>query len=145
MTESQQSRKNNETVKEALAAILMFEMADPRLQTLTISGVVVSTDRSVARVYVLADRVDDRQAIDGLEAASGRIRSLLGKRLGWRATPKLRFFLDPMMDHAARIESVLRDAPTTIDTEKDADGYPLDGAEELFVGEAGSQEDDINA
>ena len=131
MEQNAQTRKNNEAVKVALAAILMQEVADPRLETLTVSGVEVSRDRSVARVYVLADRVTDAEAWDGLESAKGRIRSLLGARLGWRQTPELRFVLDPMMDHAARIDAVLQDAPATLAVAKDADGYPLPADPEL--------------
>ena len=121
-----QSRKNNEAVKIALADILTFEMTDPRLQTLTISSVQVSSDRSVARVYVIADRVADEQAMAGLESAKGRLRSLLGARLGWRATPELRFYLDPMIEDASRIEAVLKNAPATMAVEKDEEGYPIE-------------------
>ncbi|MCL2136468.1 MAG: 30S ribosome-binding factor RbfA [Coriobacteriia bacterium] len=119
-----QSRRNNEAVRTALADILTYEISDPRLQTLTISGVSVSSDRSVARVYVLADRVADEKAMAGLESAKGRIRSLLGAKLKWRATPELRFYLDTMMDDASRIEAVLRDAPASPDTEA-LDDTPL--------------------
>ena len=128
MAKNQQSRKNNEAVKEALASIMLYEISDPRLQTLTISSVVVSSDRSVAKVYVLADRIDDSQALAGLEAAQGRIRSLLGAKLGWRQTPQLRFFLDPMIEDASRIAAVLKDAPETLAILKDESGYPIDPA-----------------
>jgi len=135
MDQSPQTRRNNEAVRTALADILLYEIADPRLQTLTVSGVVVSTDRSVARVYILADRTNDAEALAGLESAKGRIRSLLGAKLGWRNTPELRFFLDEMMDHAARIEAVLRDAPSTLAVEKDEDGYPLADADDAEAGD----------
>ncbi|MDR0459687.1 MAG: 30S ribosome-binding factor RbfA [Coriobacteriales bacterium] len=132
MAENPQSRKNNVAVKEAIAAILMYEIADPRLQTLTINSVVVSRDRSVARVYVLADRIEHSQALEGLESAKGRIRSLLGARLGWRNTPRLTFFLDPMLEHTAIIEAVLRDAPATMAQAKDEDGYPILDVKDWF-------------
>ena len=137
MAESPQSRKNNAAVKEALAAILMTEVADPRLATLTVSTVKVSKDRSVAVVYILADRVDEASAIAGLESAKGRIRSLLGTRLGWKQTPKLRFELDPMMEHAARIEAVLRDAPPSFFEELEAEAGTAEG-----TGDSAGAEDD---
>jgi ribosome-binding factor A len=125
MDQSPQTRRNNEAVRSALADILLYEISDPRVSSLTVSGAVVSSDRSVARVYVLADRVEDSVAMAGLESAKGRIRSLLGARLGWRQTPELRFFIDPMLEHASRIEAVLKDAPPTLDVSKDEDGYPV--------------------
>ena len=123
---SAQSRKNNEAARIALADILTYEMSDPRLQTLTISGVTVSSDRSVVSAYILADRVDEANALAGLESAKGRIRSLLGARLGWKNTPELRFFIDTMMEDAARINAVLADRPDSLDVEKDEDGYPIE-------------------
>jgi ribosome-binding factor A len=123
---SAQSRKNNEAARIALADILTYEMSDPRLQTLTISGVTVSSDRSVVSAYILADRVDEANALAGLESAKGRIRSLLGARLGWKNTPELRFFMDTMMEDAARINAVLADRPESLDVEKDEDGYPIE-------------------
>jgi ribosome-binding factor A len=126
MAKNQQSRKNNEAVKEALASIMLYDINDPRLETLTVSSVVVSGDRSVAKVYVLADRVDDSMALAGLAAAQGRIRSLLGAKLGWRQTPELRFFLDPMIEDTLAIAAVLRRAPETLAVEKDEAGYPID-------------------
>ena len=47
--------------------------------------------------------------MEGLEAAKGRIRSLVGKSLGWRVTPELRFFIDPSVDAAERIASLFSD------------------------------------
>ena len=41
--------------------------------------------------------------------AKGRIRSLVGKSLGWRVTPELRFFIDPSVDAAERIASLFSD------------------------------------
>jgi ribosome-binding factor A len=123
---SAQSRKNNEAARIALADILTFEVSDPRLQTLTVSGVTVSSDRSVVSAYILADRVVEEDAMAGLESAKGRIRSLLGARLGWKNTPQIRFFMDSMMEDAARIDAVLADRPPTLEIEKDDEGHPIE-------------------
>ena len=46
MKQSSSSRKVNEQAREALANILLFEVSDPRLHMVTITGCEVSFDRS---------------------------------------------------------------------------------------------------
>ena len=61
-------------------------------------------------------------------APRGRIRSLLGRALGWRVTPELDFRIDTTTDEAERISRALEDAPATLAVEKDEFGYPVEGA-----------------
>jgi len=51
MKQSSSNRRVNEQAREVLAEILLFEISDPRLDMVTITGVEVSYDRSVANVY----------------------------------------------------------------------------------------------
>ncbi|MBS6940976.1 MAG: ribosome-binding factor A, partial [Slackia piriformis] len=70
-----------------------------------------SFDRSVCNVFYTTepDRYEDVAA--GFAAASGRIRTLMGKGLSWRVTPELRFLLDRSVDEAEKITDALaRDA-----------------------------------
>ncbi len=111
MKQSSANRKTNEQAREVLANILLFEVSDPRLRLVTITGCEVSFDRSVCNVYYVTepDRYDDVAA--GFAAAAGRIRSLMGRQLSWRVTPELRFLLDRSVDEAERIAGALaRDA-----------------------------------
>jgi ribosome-binding factor A len=103
------NRKVNETAAQEVATILLFDVADPRLRLVTVTGAEVSRDRSVMEVYVSADAdfYDDVSA--GLESAKGRIRRLLGERLSWRVTPELRFKIDIGADAAERISEILSD------------------------------------
>lgn len=107
MKTSAASRRTAEELRAKLANVLLFSISDPRLEMITITDVEVSKDREVADVYVSAahDRYDEVMA--GLEAARGRIRSLVGKSLGWRVTPELRFRIDRSVDAAERIATVL--------------------------------------
>lgn len=123
MKQSSSSRKVNEQAREALASILLFEVSDPRLRLVTITGCEVSFDRSVCNVFYTTepDRYDD--AAEGFAAARGRIRSLLGRALSWRVTPELRFLLDPSVDEAQRISDALaRDAHRNADSASAEEG-----------------------
>jgi ribosome-binding factor A len=107
MSREQFGRKNDEQVREMVATILSQEISDPRLFLITVTGVHVSPDKSVATIYVSSDPDRYEEVLAGLESAKGRIRSLLGKTLGWRVSPELRFFIDDSIDEGARIAAAL--------------------------------------
>ena len=114
-----------EQAREKLGYILLFEVSDPDLQLVTLTGCEVSVDKSLVVAYVSCDsqRYDDVTA--ALARAKGRIRSLLGKALGWRVTPELVFRIDTTADDAERIAKALQNVPETLQVEKDEDGYPV--------------------
>lgn len=107
-------RKMDEKVRELVAEILATEISDPRLMLVTVTGAKVSPDHSVANVYVSAEKDRYDEVLAGLESARGRVRSLLGRALGWRVTPELRFFIDESVDAGARIAEALLDVPPTL-------------------------------
>lgn len=138
--------RTDRLVRDALADLLESEVADPRLALVSITEVDVTPDHDVATVYYLAvdpglvsrdprrsggDRprsVEEVQA--GFEAATPRLRSLLGSRVRLRATPELRFRPDPVAEQAGRIESLLRDLRPSQDgpDETDVDPQPEGGS-----------------
>ena len=126
MKQNQHSRRTNEQARVKLANILLFEVSDPDLALVTITGVEVSVDKSYLRAYVScdADRYEEVEA--ALARAKGRIRSLLGRSLGWRVTPELDFRIDTTTDEAERISRALEDVPPTLSVEKDEFGYPVE-------------------
>ena len=140
MKQNSGSRRSNELAREKLANILLYEIADPDLAFVTITGVEVSVDRSFMRVYVSwePDRYDE--VLAALARAKGRIRSLLGRSLGWRVTPEIAFTIDTTTDEAERIARALENVPETMSIEKDEQGYPVeheDGSEEGVSEEGG--------
>ncbi|HEX9767135.1 MAG TPA: ribosome-binding factor A [Nitriliruptorales bacterium] len=116
------SRRVNAMVRDALAAILEQEIADPRLELVTIRDVDVTRDHGRAHVtWSLVDPglvsgrrgsatdlpgVADAEA--GFAAATKRIRSLLGQRVRLRKTPELVFRLDPTIGASSRVDELLR-------------------------------------
>lgn len=127
MKQTAATRRLGQQLQEKLGYILLFEIADPRLDLITLTGVEVSVDRSYARVYVSADPAQYEEVIEALTAARGRIRSLLARALAWRVTPELDFRIDRSTDEAERIGRALERRPRTIDVEKDEEGYPVEG------------------
>ena len=142
MKQNRNSRRVNEQAREKLANILLFEISDPDLALVTVTGVEVSVDKSFMRAYVSCDASRYDEVSAALERAKGRIRSLLGHALGWRVTPELAFQIDTTTDEAERISRALENVPPTLGVEKDENGYPIaadaeDGASDAVEGEEG--------
>lgn len=107
MKQSSSNRRVNEQTREVISEILLFEISDPRLDMVTITGVEVSYDRSVANVYYSTEPSRYTEVAQAFNAAAGRIRSLMAKKLSWRVAPELRFHLDESVDNAQRIAEAL--------------------------------------
>jgi len=94
-----------------LADIVARESSDPRFLGLTISGVDVSTDLSLARIYITPrESTDSAQLVRALSRASGFLRQSLAKRIRMRKVPRLAFVYDPSLDDACRIAALLESA-----------------------------------
>lgn len=107
MKQNSSSRRVNEQARQVIAETLMFEFSDPRLSLITVTGCEVSFDRSVCNVYYTTTPDTYEETQEALERAAGRIRSLLAKKLSWRTSPELRFFLDKSVDEAEKIARAL--------------------------------------
>ncbi len=129
MKQTQASRRSGEIAREKLGSILLFEISDPDLQLVTLTGCEVSPDRSYVRAYVSCEPERYDEVMSALERAKGRIRSLLGRALGWRVTPELSFRIDATTDEAERIARALEDVPPSMGVEKDEEGYPIASGE----------------
>lgn len=140
MKQNNVTRRLSEQLREKLGYILLFEIADPRLDLVTITGVEVAIDRSFARIFVTCDEARYDEVMEALAAAKGRIRSLLARSLDWRVTPELDFRIDASTDEAERITRALKNAPATLAVEKDEEGYPI-VAEDKADGQDASEED----
>lgn len=124
MKQSSSNRRVNEQAREVISEILLFEISDPRLDMVTITGVEVSYDRSVANVYYSTEPSRYTEVAQAFNAAAGRIRSLMAKKLSWRVAPELRFHLDESVDNAQRIAEAL-----SADAARNAGAHAEDPAE----------------
>jgi ribosome-binding factor A len=102
-----------------IARLVREEVKDPRVGTISITEVMVKPDLSAARVRYLplggaGDRVQIQQ---GLEAASRFLRGPIGRALGIRHAPEIRFELDPNVEYAAHMDRLLRTLPSAAPVE----------------------------
>ena len=99
------------TIRQVVADALLTELRDPRIGFVTVTGVRVTNDLSVAtvRVSIMGTEAERESALEGLESAAGFLRSRVGRAITARVVPELRFELDRGADHAARINQILAD------------------------------------
>lgn len=78
--------------KEEICRILMTEVKDPRLTSLTITSVKVTDDLTKAEVWYYVREENQRKNVErGLKSASSFIRRKLFKNLRIRKVPALSF------------------------------------------------------
>jgi len=97
---SRRAIRLEEMIMHELGRILVENVQDPRLELVTISGLRLNTDLTVAEVLYTHSR-DDSEHGDvqkGLDAARGYMRSMLGKRIKLRHVPELRFVWDTFLE-----------------------------------------------
>ncbi len=99
-------------IRVILAERLEKGLRDPRLGFVTITDVRVTGDLQHASVfYTVLGSAEERDAsAQALKAATGMLRSEVGKHLNVRLTPSLEFILDAIPDSAGHIADLLREA-----------------------------------
>jgi ribosome-binding factor A len=110
---ARRQQRVEELLRREIAQMMMRgELRDPRLSpasAVSITGVEISADLSVARVFVdvLTEALRREDVLGALRAGSGLIRRKLGDRLRLRRTPELRFEQDESITRGARVEAIL--------------------------------------
>ena len=102
----------NEQILAILAEAVRDEVRDPRVQgLLTLTGVRVTQDKALARVYVsaLGSETERVAAVRALNHAAPFLRRIVAQRAGLRHTPRLEFIGDATIETGARVERILRD------------------------------------
>ena len=99
-------------IREVIAQRLQKGLRDPRMGYVTITDVQVSGDLQHASVFytVLGSEKERSDSAAALKAATGMLRSEVGRNLSSRLTPTLEFLPDAIPENAAAIEDLLRQA-----------------------------------
>jgi len=107
-------------VQAELAAWFLRDATDRHLQQVAVTAVRMTPDLRLARVYfrtleaVRAEGETER----ALTRATPHLRRMLGRALGLRVIPELRFEYDVTPDQARRLDELLRTGKDPSDDEK---------------------------
>jgi ribosome-binding factor A len=98
-------------IRMEVADILMRKIKDPRVQSVTVTDVKLTSDLRIARVFVTAmgTEEEERNVFAGLAQASGFVRGELGRRLSLRYLPEVLFAKDVSGPRGDRVLKLLED------------------------------------
>jgi len=95
-------------IRETIAEMIPRKVKDPRVEGITITGVEVSVDLKVGRVFFcMMDSSRKDEAMEGLKSAAGFLRHELKKELRIKTVPSLLFAYDESFDYGDRIDKIL--------------------------------------
>jgi ribosome-binding factor A len=102
-------KRISDRLRELLAEMLVKEIQDPRLASISVTDVKVDRELAYADIFVSAVEGQERskEVLTGLESARGYLRSALAARVDLRVVPRLRFHWDPTPEKADHIERIL--------------------------------------
>lgn len=99
-------------IKKNIAEIIQFQLKDPNVGFVTITDVQVTSDNSLAKIYVMFLGQNPRKeaGLNALKHSKGFIRTELGKTLSIRKVPELLFILDDSLEKANKINDIIKKA-----------------------------------
>ena len=109
---SHRPERVSEAIREVVATAVLTEIADPRIQGVTVIRVGITPDLRYATVFVsiMGTESEQRQALKGLNSATGFLQSKVADRLQIRYTPILRFEVDQGVKKSVAMSKLVEEA-----------------------------------
>ncbi len=99
-----------EQIHKEITRLMMQGIKDPRVAPVVITGVTMSRDLSLARVYfTVSDEAGERKEAErGLKSVAPFVRRQLGQAMRMRFIPEIRFEYDSSINYGQKIDDLLR-------------------------------------
>jgi ribosome-binding factor A len=96
---------------EELCTLMVQKIEDPRLKGVTLTGVKMTKDLKIAKVYfsVVGGEQEIEAAKRALDGAARLFRTAISQNLRLRYLPELNFYYDRNLAHADRVERILHE------------------------------------
>ncbi len=92
----------------------MKKLKDPRVGFVTVTGVDLSDDLKIAKVYISCLKEEEKKAtLEILNSAKSFVRSEVGKRIRMKVLPSLEFRVDESLGYGDRIDRLLKEIKGT--------------------------------
>ncbi len=100
-----------EQIHKEVSALLFKGIKDPRIGFVTITGVEVTPDLALAKIFftVMGSSEQREETLKGLRSALPHIRRQIGSRLRLRRVPELRFEYDQSIEYGLHMEDLFRE------------------------------------
>lgn len=104
------SQRVSDLLRQEIADIIMRKVKDPRLGFVTVTGVDITDDLKIARVFVSCLKDEEKGiTLDILNSAKNFVRSEVAHRIRMKTIPSIEFRIDESMGYGDRIEKLLRE------------------------------------
>ena len=109
---SHRSLRVAEAIREVVSSSILFEVSDPRVTGITVLRSEVSGDlrNAIVIVSIMGTESEQKQAMKGLQSASGFLQAKVAARLQTRTTPHLTFQLDVGIKRSIEMSKLIDDA-----------------------------------
>jgi len=111
---SLKNEKIAQLIQRNISDIIAKALKDPKIGFITVVDCIVTSDLSIAKVYVSFLGQDARKdaGMKALERSKGFIRSELSKKLSIRKVPQLVFLLDETLERGNKIDQIIANIHT---------------------------------
>jgi ribosome-binding factor A len=104
------SERVGDLIREEVADLIMYKLKDPRIGFVTVTGVEMTADLKLARVFVSIMKEEERElTLEILNSSKNFIRLNLSKRLRMKFIPAIEFRLDTSVEYGFKIDRLLRE------------------------------------
>jgi ribosome-binding factor A len=110
-TSSKRPRRIADLIRQQLAILLKREVADPRLENVSITAVEMTPDLGTARIFYAVSGETSPRIFKEIDTAfskgTGYMRRLLADATALRYVPKLVFIYDKSIAYGAELSSLI--------------------------------------
>jgi ribosome-binding factor A len=99
-------------LKQEASNIILFELKDPRIKSVTVTKAEISADLRHGKIFVsvMEGEKETKLVFHGLRHAQGHIQRCLGKRLSLKFTPTIEFVEDDSIKRSVHMSHLIRKA-----------------------------------
>ena len=109
----------SEAIRQTVSESILFELSDPRIKGVTVTGAEVAGDLRHAKIFVsiMGDETQQRLALSGLKSACGFLQCKVAQRLETRYTPVLDIVIDAGVKRSLEMSRLLEELLPGSETE----------------------------
>ena len=106
------ARRIADQMQRELSELIRLEVKDPRVVMVTLTDVEVGRDMDHAKVFftTLGGPTEHEACLQGLQRASGFLRTQLSQRMQLRQVPKLSFVYDQSVERGMHLAQLIETA-----------------------------------
>lgn len=112
----------SDRIRQILSELMLREVSDPRLHSVTVTEVKLDPELMFADVYVNAmDESRQKEVMQALKSAKGFLRREVGKRVRIRNVPDLIFHWDLTLERGEHLNKIISSLHIPPEPEPDPD------------------------